>query len=211
MHSASKLFLPSTFGLNQLKQMTMEILKDYFKDVKEFDNQLFEAFTEKLTRVVYPKKTVLLDVGQVEDHIWFIESGDVRFVIPTFDEDMTFGFAFSQEFFSAYDSFITQTPSGYQLKTISETVVYKITRTDLEELYAKYDNGAKIGRQMAEASFIRKKNREMSFLVQSAEERYLDLFSSKPTIIKNMPLKYVASYIGVTPQALSRIRARIVA
>ncbi len=189
----------------------MEILKEYFKDVVEFDNELFEAFTQKLKRVVYPKKTVLLEVGEVEDHIWFIESGDVRFVIPTFEEDMTFGFAFQNEFFSAYDSFITRIPSGYQLKTISETVVYKITYSELEELYKQFENGAKIGRQMAEASFIRKKNREMAFLTQSAEERYLDLFSSKPTIIKNMPLKYVASYIGVTPQALSRIRARIVA
>ncbi len=189
----------------------MEIFKEYFKDVKEFDTTLFEAFTQKLKRVVYPKKTTLLEVGEIENHIWFIESGDIRFVIPTFEEDLTFGFAFENEFFSAYDSYITKTPCGYQLRTISETVIYKIHRDDLNELYRTYPNGEYIGRKMAEASFIRKKKREMSLLLQSAEERYLELFSSKPAIIKTMPLKYVASFIGVTPQALSRIRARIVA
>ena len=189
----------------------MEIFKEYFKDVVEFDTELFDAFTEKLTLKTYPKKTTILNIGEIENHIWFIQSGEVRFVVPTNEEEMTFGFAFSHEFFSAYDSFITQTPCAYQLRTISETTVYKISHLDIESLYTQFQNAAKIGRQMAEASFLRKKKREMAFLFQSAEERYLELFTSKPTIIKNMPLKYVASYIGVTPQALSRIRARIVA
>lgn len=189
----------------------MEAVRDYFNNVKEFDQSLWEAFSEKLEKQVYPKRTTLVELGDIENYIWFIESGSVRFVIPTFEDDLTFGFAFSNEFFSAYDSFITKSPCAYQLKTISETVIYRIHRDDLEELYTTIPNATTIGRQMAEASFIKKKKREMSFLLQSAEDRYLELFESNPTLIKTMPLKYVASFIGVTPQALSRIRARIVA
>ncbi|MGB1004783.1 MAG: Crp/Fnr family transcriptional regulator [Salibacteraceae bacterium] len=189
----------------------MEAVREYFNDVPEFTQTVWEAFSEKLEKVIIPKKSTIVELEDTENYIWFIESGDARFVIPSFEEDLTFGFAFSNEFFSAYDSFIAKEPCAYQIKAISECVTYRIHRDDLEELYATIPNAAAIGRQMAEESFIRKKKREMSFLIQSAEERYLELFTSKPTIIKTMPLKYVASFIGVTPQALSRIRARIVA
>jgi len=57
--------------------------------------------------------------------------------------------------------------------------------------------------------YLRKSKRELSLLSQTAEERYLSLFSDRPKLLKQIPLKYIASYIGVTPQALSRIRKRI--
>ncbi|MFT4752554.1 MAG: CRP-like cAMP-binding protein [Salibacteraceae bacterium] len=189
----------------------MEAVREYFKNIPGFNQSLWEALSSKLEKKIYPKKTTLVEIGDIENYIWFIESGDVRFVIPTFEDELTFGFAFSHEFFSAYDSFITKEPCAYQLKTISDCVIYRIHRDDLEALYERLPTAEKIGRQMIEATFIIKKKREMSFLTQSAEERYLALFTSKPAIIKTMPLKYVASYIGITPQALSRIRARIVA
>lgn len=189
----------------------MEAVREYFKNEEAFNQTLWEAVSARLKKQIIPKKQTIVELGSVENYIWFIESGDARFVIPGFEDDMTFGFAFSNEFFSAYDSFITKEPCAYQINAISECVVYKIHRDDLEELYNTFPTAAAIGRQMAEESFIRKKKREMAFLTQSAEERYLELFQSKPTIIKTMPLKYVASFIGVTPQALSRIRARIVA
>lgn len=66
-----------------------------------------------------------------------------------------------------------------------------------------------IGRKSAESLFLIKSRRELSLLNKTAEERYLDLFSQRPELIRHIPLKHIASYIGVTPQALSRIRKRI--
>jgi hypothetical protein len=66
-----------------------------------------------------------------------------------------------------------------------------------------------VGRQIAEQFFCGKQDREISFLTKSAEERYYSLFKNQPQLIKEIPLKYIASYIGITPQALSRIRARV--
>ncbi|MGB0390301.1 MAG: Crp/Fnr family transcriptional regulator, partial [Salibacteraceae bacterium] len=150
----------------------MEAVREYFNNVPEFNQSLWKAFSDKLEKKVYSKKSTIIDLGDIENYIWFIESGDARFVIPSFEEDLTFGFAFSNEFFSAYDSFITKEPCAYQIKAISECVMYRIHRDDLDELYRNIPNASYIGRQMAEESFIRKKKREMSFLIQSAEERY---------------------------------------
>lgn len=73
----------------------------------------------------------------------------------------------------------------------------------------KTEFGNTIGRKMAEKMFLIKSKRELSLLSKSAEERYLDLFSDRPKLLRQIPLKYIASYIGITLQALSRIRKRI--
>ncbi len=66
-----------------------------------------------------------------------------------------------------------------------------------------------MGRQMAKQFYCEKQNRELDLLTQSAEERYYSLFKNRPQLIKEIPLMYIASYIGITPQTLSRIRARV--
>jgi len=79
----------------------------------------------------------------------------------------------------------------------------------LQEIYEKTEIGHFIGRKASEELFLKKSKREISLLKHSAEERYYRLFDERPELIQFIPLKYIASYIGVTPQALSRIRKRI--
>jgi hypothetical protein len=79
----------------------------------------------------------------------------------------------------------------------------------LQEIYAETNIGNTIGRLASEDLYIKKSKREVSLLNQSAEERYLNLFKEQPHLLNHLPLKYIAAYIGITPQALSRIRKRI--
>ena len=76
-------------------------------------------------------------------------------------------------------------------------------------IYSKTAVGNVIGRKAAESLFLEKAKRELALLNDSAEQRYLNLFTEQPELILQIPLKYIASYIGITPQALSRIRRRI--
>lgn len=92
---------------------------------------------------------------------------------------------------------------------MTETILWQISNKDLQEVYKRTKNGNIIGRKMAENMYLIKSKRELSLLSKTAEERYLNLFSDRPELLKQIPLKYIASYIGVTPQALSRIRKRI--
>jgi len=168
-------------------------------------------FVSKLKVQVFDKKKSLLHLGEIENHISFIKEGVVRFLIPKEKEDkeITFGFCFENEFVSAYDSFLTRTPSKYEIETLTKVTIWSISYENLQEVYRKTKIGNLLGRLSSERLFLIKSKREQSLLSETAEERYLNLFKERPNIIKEIPLKYIASYIGVTPQALSRIRKRI--
>lgn len=178
------------------------------KSSKLSDND-WHIFSSKLTKRVYPKKTTLLKVGQTENSLSFVETGIVRFYIPKEENDLTFGFVFANEFSSAYDSFLTRMPSSYNIETLAETTLWSLTYEDLQDVYKQTEIGNAIGRHAAEDLFLRKSKRELSLLNDTAEQRYLNLFEERPNLLREIPLKYIASYIGVTPQALSRIRKRI--
>ena len=187
----------------------MEKIRKYIENITEINDEDWEFFSSKLQKKNYPKKTIIAEIGEVENHISFIEKGIVRLLIPKEEDEITDGFSFENEFISAYDSFLTQTPSKYQLETLVETSLLSITYSDLQKVYKHTKIGNLIGRLVAERLFIIKSNRALSLLNDSAEKRYFNLFTERPNLIKEIPLKYIASYIGVKPQSLSRIRKQI--
>ncbi len=187
----------------------MQKIRAYFEQLVGINDHDWAIFSSKLKKADIKKKTIVLEVGQVEQYLSFIEKGAIRFYIPKLENDLTFGFTFENQFVSAYDSFLNQTPSHYRLETLSATVLWRVSYKDLQEIYAATEIGNTIGRLAAENIFLIKAQREQSLLNQTAEERYLALFDERPDLIREVPQKYIASYIGITPQALSRIRRRI--
>lgn len=189
----------------------MEQIKAYLDKIAKISKEDWDFFTSKLQRNIIPKKTTFLKINEIENHISFIEFGVVRLFIPKEnpEKEITFGFSFKNQFISAYDSFLLQKPSLYQLQALTETSLLSITYADLQEVYQKTQIGNLIGRLTAERLFLIKSKREQNLLNLSAEERYMNLFKERPELIKVIPLKYISSYIGVTAQALSRIRKRV--
>jgi CRP-like cAMP-binding protein len=189
----------------------LQQIKAYLDQIASISNADWEFFTSKLHSRIIAKKTVFLKVNDIENHISFIESGVVRIYIPKEnpEKEITFGFSFKDQFISAYDSFLTQEPSVYELQALTETTLLSITYADLQAVYKTTQIGNLIGRLTAERLFLIKSSREQDLLNLSAEERYIKLFKQRPELLKVIPLKYISSYIGVTAQALSRIRKRI--
>lgn len=187
----------------------MEQVRRYLDKISIQSDADWDFFSSKLARQEFSKKRMLLKIGQVENYLSFIEKGVIRFFIPREENDLTFSFAFSNNFVSAYDSFLLQQPVLYHVETLTETVLWRLSYTDLQEVYSNTSIGNLIGRRAGEDLFLKKSKRELSLLSQSAEERYLKLFTEQPHLIREIPLKYISSYIGITPQALSRIRRRI--
>ena len=122
---------------------------------------------------------------------------------------LTFNFSFDKEFTCDYDSFLTQTPSEYALQALTKTIAWQISYDNLQKVYAETKVGNYLGRFASEKLFLAKSRRELSLLKYNAKERYLNLFCEQPRILQLIPLKFIASYIGVTPQGLSRIRRQI--
>jgi len=145
----------------------------------------------------------------VEQYISFVDSGIVRFYVENGDKDITFEIAFENSFATAYDSFIARKPALYTAEALTDTVLWSVSYDDLQQVYRNTSAGNMIGRLAAEELFIKKNRRQLSLLKDSAEQRYTSLLSDYPHLIQHIPLKYLASYIGITPQALSRIRRRI--
>ena len=190
----------------------MHQIKLYLDKIASISSLDWNFFISKLHRRIITKKSVFIKVNQIENHISFIESGIVRLFIPKDnpEKEITFGFSFENQFVSAYDSFLTQSPSNYQLQALTETAMLSISYKDLQSVYKSTQIGNLIGRLTAEDLFLIKSKREQNLLNLNAEQRYLKLFKERPELLKSVPLKYISSYIGVTAQALSRIRKRLV-
>ncbi|KGL60960.1 cAMP-binding protein [Polaribacter sp. Hel1_33_49] len=195
-----------SIGIKDLQQ-----IKAYLDQIATISKSDWDFFTSKLHRRVIQKKTIFLKLNEIENYISFIEYGVVRLYLPKEnpEKEITFGFSFKNQFISAYDSFLTQEPSVYQLQALTETTLLSISYNDLQAVYKTTQIGNLIGRLTAERLFLIKSKREQNLLNLTAEERYLKLFKERPELLKVIPLKYISSYIGVTAQALSRIRKRI--
>jgi CRP-like cAMP-binding protein len=195
-----------SIGIKDLQQ-----IKAYLDQIATISKSDWDFFTSKLHRRVIQKKTIFLKLNEIENYISFIEYGVVRLYLPKEnpEKEITFGFSFKDQFISAYDSFLTQRPSAYQLQALTETTLLSISYNDLQAVYKTTQIGNLIGRLTAERLFLIKSKREQNLLNLTAEERYLKLFKERPELLKVIPLKYISSYIGVTAQALSRIRKRI--
>ena len=187
----------------------MGYLREYYERIIKLQESEWEFIAAHFNRKVFDKKKIITKQGETENYLSFIESGIVRFYIPGDENELTFNFSFNKEFTCAYDSFLTQTPSEYELQALTETIVWQISYSDLQKVYAQTQAGNYLGRFASEKLFLAKSKRELSLLKYNAKERYLRLFSEQPDILKFIPMKYIASYIGITPQGLSRIRRQI--
>lgn len=188
---------------------SLELIHNLFNPHSTTSGFDTDLFTSRLEQVDYDKNDIILKEGQVENYLYFVEKGMLRFYIEKAEKEITFDFAFEGNFTSGYSSFLTRKPAPYYIQALTPASIWRISYNELQEVYNGNEKGQMIGRLAAEQLFIRKTARELSFLTQSAEERYLYLLHEQPQFIQHIPLKYLASYIGVTPQALSRIRQRI--
>lgn len=184
-------------------------IREYYERIVKLKESEWEFIAARFERKVFTKNQLITQQGETENHLSFIETGIVRFYIPGDENELTFNFSFDKEFTCAYDSLLTQPPSEYALQALTKTVAWQISYGDLQKVYAQTKAGNYLGRFASEKLFLAKSRRELSLLKYNAKERYSRLFSEQPDILKFIPLKYVASYIGITPQGLSRIRRQI--
>jgi len=187
----------------------MGYIKEYYEAIIRLQEDEWQFIAARFRERKYDRGAVITKAGQKEQFLSFIEKGMVRHYIPGDEQDITFCFGFDREFTCAYDSFITQTPATYEVQALTPLILWQISYGDLQQVYSCTRAGNHIGRYAAEQLFLSKSRRERYLLQFTATDRYLMLLEQEPHIIKQVPLKYIASYIGITPQALSRIRRRI--
>lgn len=187
----------------------MEKLRRKLEEKVTISESEWEFIASRLEVKTYKKKEFLIKSNTIENKIHFILEGVFRMFIDLPEKDITVDFGFPNNFISSYSSFLTQNPSVSCIQSLTKSKVIYITREDLDEIYKQTKVGESIGRVFAEEFFRYKSKRELSFLIESPTDRYLNLVKEQQQLIQEIPQKYLASYIGITPQALSRIRAKI--
>jgi len=155
-----------------------------------------------------PAKTLLLKEGEIARKSYFIEKGCLRLWFLHNGREISFMFFFEGDIVSSVESFRKQVPSLFSIEAIEPAVVRWISKTDLDNVLEKdaflsnYLMDWAVDRQ---AAFIR---HFLSFLKDNPRQRYENLLSENPKVIQRVPLQYIASYLGITPVSLSRIRSR---
>jgi CRP-like cAMP-binding protein len=137
----------------------------------------------------------------------YIVKGYVRFYFLVGAEEVTKEFGFENSFCGSYASFISCNPSRFNVKAMEDLSLLVFTRPHLMELLDRYPVWGKFLLFSVENLFVRKENREASFLLDSPEEKYQKLLSEHKEMLQRVPLKYIASYLGLSAETLSRIRA----
>jgi CRP-like cAMP-binding protein len=164
------------------------------------------AFTER----VVDSKTIITREGEIEKEIYFVCSGLARLYYQTKDNDQITAFIFCENMFaSCLESFIKQHPSTQNLETLESCTLLVLTKDKLDMLYEKAPTTHVIMRKVMEARFIASQQLLSSYILAGPKERY-ELFSFHyPHLVQRVPQYILASFLGITPVSLSRIRKRI--
>jgi CRP-like cAMP-binding protein len=167
------------------------------------------SFEEGLEFIKLKRDEHLLKYGQTEKYIYYVCSGIIRSYIVRDEREHNVYFCFENQFISSYASFITQQPSECYLQAIKPAEIFRINRNILMGLYHVFHNAERIGRLFAEKLFVETLEREIDLLNLTAEERYIKLVKQHSNLVNQIPLKHIASYLGIQPESLSRVRKNL--
>ncbi len=166
------------------------------------------ALLEQCFIKTYKKQEVLSKPDIVPDEVFFIKKGILRVIIlDNGGTEHTIHFAMENQFIADYSSFIQRQPSLYTLQAIEETEVVVMPRRAIEWGYANLAEGEKMGRLIAEFYFIYQDNRIKNGYARSPKERYDSIAEVFPNIHNRAPQHMIASYLGITPVHLSRLKS----
>lgn len=176
--------------------------------IKDDEWEAFEPFIEVKS---LKKRQNYVKEGQICHEIGFVLRGAFRQYCLVDGEEKTTFFYFDNEFVTNYESFVAQTPSNLTIEAMEDIHMLTFSRETLNRLYRLYPVYETFGRLIAEQVYICAMHRLNTFLLNSPEQRYLHFLESESSklILERVPQHYVASYLGITPVSLSRIRNRV--
>ena len=168
-----------------------------------------DIFVSKLTLKKFKKKELILNEGQICKHAYFINEGCLRYYYNVEGKENTAQFFFENGWYTDFDSFLTGNPTKQNIETLEKTEILLLSAKDLQQLYIDIPKFERFGRLIAENAFLGIRQRSEMLENLTAEQRYLLLLKERPKVVARIPQHYIASYLGIKPQSLSRIRKKI--
>ncbi len=157
--------------------------------------------------VEYPKGHVLVREGQHSDQLFFILEGCARAYYLKDGKDITDWFAFEDHFICAIVSYFLFVPSPHYIELLEPTRLMVIPRADMQTLCDRHHDIERLGRLSTTQTMLQLQRRVVSLQFESAQQRLENLLAVYPHITQRVPLHHIASFLGMTPETLSRVRA----
>lgn len=182
---------------------------DMFDQFPGLSEEARNAFEHELDTLLLDKGTLLEEEGIVCNHLYFILEGSARSYYTKENKDITVSFSLEGEFLTAMHSFISRKPSYENIEAMEKTKVARIKYESLLKLFEKHHDLERIYRLILEQYYITLEEQLIFTKFKSARDRYLDLMEYRPKIIQRASVGQIASYLDMSIETLSRIRARI--
>jgi CRP-like cAMP-binding protein len=187
--------------------MNKDNLIRFFQDVLPMSSHKAEQLVEKFEAREIARNEYLLKEGAVCNESHFIEEGIMRSYAYDIDgNDVTTAFYSKKTLISDLLSFFKRIPSKENIQAVTDCQTWYISYEDMQTSFHTYPEYREFGRLNIINHYGILKQRMLSMLQQTAEQRYNDLINLHPELLQNVPLKYIASYLGITDTSLSRIR-----
>jgi CRP-like cAMP-binding protein len=180
-----------------------QYFNNFHKLSKEAENAIIEISNEKKIK----KNTIIQDIGQTCKTIYFIKTGFARIYYFKEDIEITESFAFENNILARVESLFHNKPSKKAIQLLEDSELIAINANLLFKLYDTFPDIERLFRLIFESAYVDTVNRIENIQFHSAEERYKMLLNESSNVIKRVPLKHIASYLGITPVSLSRIRS----
>ena len=186
----------------------MTNLFQYFAKFNTLSEEAKAAIAEICTKISIKKNADLQSIGHTCKTIYFMEKGVARIYYYKDITDITESFEFENSIIARVESLFSNRPSRKGIQVLEDSELIAINAHRLYKLYDTFPEIERLFRKIFENGYVNTINRLESIQFNTAEERYKALIEESPNVIQRIPLKYIASYLGITQVSLSRIRAK---
>lgn len=192
--------------------MKPEIFENIIKIVNQlvdFNEEEMFALLNKVEIVQLKKKDVFIHEGEIANSVAFTNKGYLRVYYNHDGEDITRDITPLHSFVTALSSFVHQVPSFEIIDAITDCELLILSKNDIDYLCESFPKMERLYRRIIEELFVESQGRIYSFITETAETRYKKLVKQYPDMIFNVPIKYIADFLGVKSQSLSRLRGSL--
>lgn len=186
----------------------MRPLHQFITSYTSMNDTDWEQVDSCLTRLEVPKNTLVLAQGAICRHLYFLESGLLRFFILKDGNEVTKYFTDVSYVFTSQKSFTSQQPAQESIETLEDSVLWRMTYTDAFRLL-ELDSWNTFVRMLIQEVQTYTEEILEALQTETAESRYRTMLTNQPSLVQRVPLKHLASYLGIAQQSLSRIRKNI--
>ncbi len=187
----------------------MDRLIDNIKLYASLSEQEIQLLQNAVDKKVYTKNEMIFTEGNVSDEIYFITKGCVRLFYNVDGTGKTAFFYTEGQFVCAGESYTFNIPASENYQAVEQTEIFIFTKSKIDVLLKEIPKFEIIARIATENELITCQKVIASFVTKSAEERYIDLLDTQGELFNRVPQQYIASFLGVSPETLSRIKTRV--